>query len=259
MKKIFIALVAIILFYGCRKKEDVPIIPNAPTELTGTRTGLRVDLAWKDNSDNETGFRVERNTDSTGYAYISTLGPNVTSYADTTIRGLHTYDYRVTAYTIAGEARSNVVHFYVPCLESGFNVSEFLGAYANTNEDLGGSPYGPYTTTITNATSTGPTSATIAVTNIFDTGWGAITFTLNWSDPANRTAIVTPEDIPNSDAGTDLGGTAGVPVAVRVPPTSLSTVPGTFSYCGMTFKLLMQIGESGAAWVPGLYTVNLAR
>ena len=263
MKRIFIALVAIILFAGCRKDDDVAVVPNAPTELAGTLTGLRVDLNWKDNSDNETGFRVERNTDSTGYVYINTLGPNITSYTDTTVRASHVYDYRVTAYTIAGESRSNVVNlntFPPPCTENSIVLNDLLGDYANTNEDLGGSPYGPYTATVSNAVSTGATSATIDVENIFDTGWGAITFTLDWSDPANPTAIVVPGDVPNSDYGSDFTGVpSGTAVAVRVPPTSVSAVPGSYTYCGMTFRLLMQVGESGGAWIPDLYEVNLAR
>jgi hypothetical protein len=49
------------------KSEDgtVEVIPLAPTELKGTIISKdQVDLTWKDNSTNETGFKIEQKTDS---------------------------------------------------------------------------------------------------------------------------------------------------------------------------------------------------
>ncbi len=146
------------------------------------------------------------------------------------------------------------------CVEDVVNVNDLLGDYVNTNETFGTSAYGPYTTSISSATLTSPTTATIVVENIFDDGWGPITFDLDWTDATNRTAIVEDQNaIPGSDAGSINTTYAGQTVAVRVPPASLSSLPGTYSYCDQTFTLQMQLGVTGVGWFNALYTVNMAR
>lgn len=137
------------------------------------------------------------------------------------------------------------------------NISDLLGDYDNTIERIdGGSAYGPYTTTVTAAAVTGPTSARVAISNLYDTGWGNIQFDLDWSDPTALTAIVVAGDVPNSDAG-DLSATyAGQVVAVR--PHSNGAV-GTYSYCSETFNLVFQLGVSGLGFFGNVFTEDLAR
>jgi hypothetical protein len=143
------------------------------------------------------------------------------------------------------------------CAEGvGFNINDFMGNYANTNEVFGG-PYGPYTTAITNITSTGPTSATITVANIWDNGWDPILFDLDWSDPTNLTADVQPQAaIGNSNAGDINPAYAGQTIAVRASATG---GPGTFSTCNNTLILRMQLGVTGLGFFAPVYTVNMAR
>ncbi len=143
------------------------------------------------------------------------------------------------------------------CVEGvGFDIIDFEGAYANTNEDFGG-PYGPYTTTISSVTSTGPTSATIVVTNIFDDGWDPLTFDLEWSDPAGLTAIIVPEPaVGGSDAGSINPAYAGQTVAIRAHPTG---GVGTFSSCNNTLTLRMQLGVTGLGYFAPVYTVVMER
>lgn len=137
------------------------------------------------------------------------------------------------------------------------NIADLLGDYDNTIERVdGGAPYGPYTTTVTSASLTGPTSARVAISNIYDTGWGNMQFDLDWTDPSNLTAIVVAGDVPNSDAG-DLSATyAGQTVAVR--PHSNGAV-GTYSYCNQTFNLVIQLGVSGLGFFGNVFTEDLAR
>jgi hypothetical protein len=62
-------------------------------------------LTWTDNASNESGFRVERRLNPAGsYSEIRTLGPNVTTYADTTVTAGQGYCYRVRAYNSAGNS-----------------------------------------------------------------------------------------------------------------------------------------------------------
>lgn len=151
--------------------------------------------------------------------------------------------------------------------ESAFNLADFLGAYDNTNETLGSSPYGPYTTSITSATPTSATSAIIVVDNIFDDGWGPISFNLDWSNPTNKTVTTVPTaPVVGSDAGSLNSAYAGMNVAVRQPTGSQYL--GTFSSCDQTFTLKMQLGvyDPGSGTILGyfgvpaaLYTVTMAR
>jgi len=49
-------------------------------------------LSWADNSTNEDGFTIERETGSTGtFAQIATVGPGVTSFADSGLASATTY------------------------------------------------------------------------------------------------------------------------------------------------------------------------
>lgn len=58
-----------------------------------------ITLTWQDNSDNETGFSVERSDDGlTGWAEVDTVGPNVETFLDTGLTGGNTYFYRVRAF-----------------------------------------------------------------------------------------------------------------------------------------------------------------
>ena len=143
------------------------------------------------------------------------------------------------------------------CFEGDVDLNNLLGTYAKTVETFGtAAPYGPYTTTITSVTSTGPTTGTIVVNNIWDNGWGPITFDLDWTDPANRTVTVEAMDaIPGSDGGDLNSAYAGETIAVR----PFAGKPGTFSSCNGTLTLNMQLGITNLGYFSALYQVKLAK
>jgi hypothetical protein len=73
--------------------------PQAPSDLMGTAiSSSRIDLTWQDNSDDETGFKIERRTGSGTYYQIATVGAGITSYSNTGLSASTTYYYRVRAY-----------------------------------------------------------------------------------------------------------------------------------------------------------------
>jgi hypothetical protein len=94
----------------------VASIPAPPSNLTATAISRRqINLTWVDNSGNETGFKIQRSPDQSSWTQIGTVGQNVTSYSDTTVRRGHTYYYRVAAYNSAGtSAWSNVASASTP-------------------------------------------------------------------------------------------------------------------------------------------------
>jgi hypothetical protein len=81
------------------------LVPAAPSGLTATAvSGTRIDLAWVDNSGNETGFRIERSTNGSAYTQIATVGANIRTYSNTGLRRNKTYSYRVLAYNASGNS-----------------------------------------------------------------------------------------------------------------------------------------------------------
>lgn len=74
-------------------------IPTAPASGSVTAvSNSHVDVFWTDNSDNETGFRIERKTGATGnFTHIGAVAANVGTFTDTTVAATTTYYYRVLA------------------------------------------------------------------------------------------------------------------------------------------------------------------
>ncbi|QGY43523.1 T9SS type A sorting domain-containing protein [Maribellus comscasis] len=73
--------------------------PDAPSDLSATAGTEDVDLMWTDNSDNETGFYIERSDDGGDFMLIDSTGANVATYTDTSVMVNVEYTYRISAYT----------------------------------------------------------------------------------------------------------------------------------------------------------------
>jgi len=84
----------------------LPLPPSSPSSLTATAvSSIQIDLNWVDNSNNETGFKIERKEGAAGlYSQIATAGANVTTYSDRGLTANTTYYYRVRAYNEGGDS-----------------------------------------------------------------------------------------------------------------------------------------------------------
>ncbi len=80
--------------------------PTAPSDLTATAVSqTAIDLAWTDNSDDETGFRIERSPNGTTlWAHIATADADEASYSDANLSCGTEYYYRVCAVNDNGNS-----------------------------------------------------------------------------------------------------------------------------------------------------------
>lgn len=78
---------------------------NAPSDLSATAvSNTQIDLAWTDNSSNETGFEIYRAPTSGGtFALIHTTAANVSSYSNTGLTTSTAYYYKIRAVNAQGE------------------------------------------------------------------------------------------------------------------------------------------------------------
>lgn len=84
-----------------------PTAPSAPSSLTATASGTSaINLSWTDNSNNETGFKLERKTGSGGsWSEIAgSIAANSVSYSNTGLSANTTYYYRIRSYNTAGNS-----------------------------------------------------------------------------------------------------------------------------------------------------------
>lgn len=78
---------------------------NAPSGLTATASASdTIDLAWTDNSSDETGFRIQRSLDGAAWSTLDTVAADAESYSDTTCSPNTRYYYQVCAYNDAGDS-----------------------------------------------------------------------------------------------------------------------------------------------------------
>ena len=94
------------------------VIPLAPTNLRATSvTAARANLAWNDNSSNETGFTIRRSTSPTFASNLTTytVAANGTTYSNTPLQPRTTYYYLVRATNAVGaSAWSNTLTITTP-------------------------------------------------------------------------------------------------------------------------------------------------
>src|SRR5207302_1151836 len=86
-----------------------PAAPAAPSSLSATAAanGTQVNLAWTDNSTNETGFNVYKSTDGVNFALLASVGANVIAYTWTAATPGTSYSFRVTASNAVGESAAS--------------------------------------------------------------------------------------------------------------------------------------------------------
>jgi hypothetical protein len=96
-------------------KTQKPGTPDAPSNLVAlVVSSSQVDLAWADNSNDETGFKIYRRVQGGLWALLDTVGANVTAYSDNSVSGGTVYEYRVKARNSFGNSQTTNVASVTP-------------------------------------------------------------------------------------------------------------------------------------------------
>lgn len=86
----------------------VTTAPQPPTNLSATVVSeSEIRLNWSDNATNETGYKVERKTDTTNYATIADLPANSNIFLDSGLTADTKYYYRVSANNEVGSSNTS--------------------------------------------------------------------------------------------------------------------------------------------------------
>jgi hypothetical protein len=117
------------------------------------------------------------------------------------------------------------------------------GNYDNTLEYGSGTTpgYGPYTIQILNVTSTGATSATAKIANIYDDSWGQVNINFDWLNPAAFKVTIPLQSIGRTYSGT----------AAYVRTSTASTAVNTFSSCDNSITISIDIVNSAGGAIAG--------
>lgn len=132
-----------------------------------------------------------------------------------------------------------------PCFEGNVDLNALAGAYNNTIDD-GSSP--PYTTMVI-AGATSGTTGQITIANFYNAGLNNLVFSLDWTDPANRTLTFVPQYTGQS-AGILNSAYSAYPLWIYTTGT-----PGTFSACSMTFTVNYAMGIPNLGTFPNEQTI----
>jgi uncharacterized protein (TIGR02145 family) len=82
------------------------VLPIAPSNLTGTIVPFnnQINLSWTDNATDETGFKIERKTETGTYAIVGSTATNINTFNDVVLTPSTTYTYRVYSYNSLGNS-----------------------------------------------------------------------------------------------------------------------------------------------------------
>lgn len=201
----------------------VAVPPQTPLNAVVTARGGTATLVWIDNSLSETSFTIERANDAafaTGLV-TSTVGANVTSYIDTTIKPQTVYYYRVQANNLVGDT------YQYPAPAVGFPTMQADSNWSNT--------------AILAVTVTAPTSPT----NLAVTGLTRTSVTLTWTDRSTtETGFIIQRAANNQFTSNVASFTTGPNTGNTATFTNTGLTPNTRYY----YRVLAFNAGGNSAW-----------
>lgn len=220
----------------------VPVVsPNPPSGLAATdATSASLRLAWTDNSDNESGFRIERSTSAaSGFALIATVGADVTSHVDTGLVPSTTYHYRVLATNSAGDSAYSAVAsgstLAPPVAAPVAPASLIAGNATSSSLDLKWSDRSDNESGFRIERSTSPASGFAVIATVGANVSGYTNKGLAASTTHYFRVLATNGAGDSAYSNVASGSTLAAPAAVPAAPVSLATGNATSSSLGLTW------------------------
>jgi len=113
-------------------------VPIVPSLLSASVLSFdRVALSWSDNSNNETGFEIERSLDGISWSTLASVSANIFTYTSTGLTASTTYYYRVRAVNNAGASgysNSTAVTTIKDSSISTINLQQDVAGYVGTED-----------------------------------------------------------------------------------------------------------------------------
>ena len=210
-----------LLNYNCSSNDDSPaavseVLPLAPVNLTGSIINGQVKLMWTDNSNNETGFKIERKLSNGIFSNLGNVATNIVSYDDASISAGQTFVYRVMSYNSVGNsAYTNEISISIPIpITVPVLTTATISALTSTTSISGG-----------NITSDG--GATVTARGVV------------WSTSQNPTIVLTTKTTDGSGNGIFTSNISGLTANTQYFVRSYATL-GTGSYAAkLCFDLVL--------------------
>ncbi len=103
----YIIIILLFIIGGCNKIDEVTkeVIPLPPSQLKAAIiSNDRIELTWKDNSTNESGFKIERKTESGIFLEIGETAKDITVFSDKSLSLNTNYIYRIYSFNQTGKS-----------------------------------------------------------------------------------------------------------------------------------------------------------
>jgi uncharacterized protein (TIGR02145 family) len=229
MKNLYFILIFLVL-NACQKSDDgkVEVIPLPPTELKATVISKdQVDLTWKDNSTNETGFKIERKTDAGNFTEIGTIALDVTTFSDKTVDLNTNYTYRVLSFNQVGKSISYSNEVTIKTLNVPALTTYAIDQISSSGANSGGTVTSDGGSTITSQgivwdTATNPTIALSTKASSTTSPGGIGTFKSLMTGLKASTKYFVRAYATNS-AGTSYGNELSFSTSATIVPPTLTT------------------------------------
>lgn len=113
-------------------------VPNVPSMLSAKALSFdSVELNWADNSNNESGFELERSPDGNSWSPLTNVSANINTFTDTGLVAMTTYYYRVRAINATGASSYSNTADVTTLKDSGIRTVSFqqdVAGYLGTED-----------------------------------------------------------------------------------------------------------------------------
>ena len=143
MRNIFIYVLLVFLMCSCSSSSESDVIsevtsvPAAPSNLSGkVNSSTQITLSWRDESTNESEFKIERKIGSGAFVIVGSTSKDVTNFIDINLIPNTVYTYRVFTKNSYGNSNNHSNELNIPTSEIGITVAIGSQIWSKFNLDV---------------------------------------------------------------------------------------------------------------------------